>query len=106
MIKHKLESKTNTILQVPDDQRPSYAYEFTSSQFEQNTAGELAVKTVNLDRDAPNQPVLIVQVSVTQFLAICYNHIWVFMGSEEHMTVCLTVNEFLPQIIAPTFEKT
>ena len=47
---------------VPSEQRPSYVYEFTSSQFEQNPAGELIVKTPNLDRDAPNQPVLMVQV--------------------------------------------
>ena len=66
-------------------------YEFTSSQFEQNAAGELAIKTVNLDRDAPNQPVLIVQVGLTQFLAICvfsniYDHIWLFMGRGEHIS--------------------
>ena len=47
---------------VPQDQRPEYIYEFTSAQFERNDDGELVVKTTDLDRDAPNQPVLMVQV--------------------------------------------
>ena len=52
------------------EQRPAYLYEFTSSQFEKNSLDELVVKSPDLDRDAPSQPMLIVQVSSdTKFLA-------------------------------------
>ena len=50
-------------LQVPVEQRPKYLYEFTSSQFEKNPEDQLVVKSAQLDRDPPNQPMLIVQVS-------------------------------------------
>jgi len=43
-------------------QKPSYIYEFTSSQFDRNAASELIVVDGSLDRDAPSQPMLIVQV--------------------------------------------
>ena len=56
--------------QLPVEQRPSYLYEFTSSQFEKNSLSELVVASPDLDRDAPSQPMLIVQVSSdTKFLA-------------------------------------
>ena len=44
---------------------PSYRYEFTSSQFRRNTEAQLVVADSGLDRDAPSQPTLIVQVSST-----------------------------------------
>jgi len=47
---------------VSNGQKPSYIYEFTSSQFDRNADSELIVKDGNLDRDAPSQPMLIVQV--------------------------------------------
>ena len=50
-------------LQVSVEQRPKYLYEFTSSQFEKNPEDQLVVKSAQLDRDPPNQPMLIVQVS-------------------------------------------
>ena len=50
--------------QVSNGQKPSYIYEFTSSQFDRNADSELIVKDGSLDRDAPSQPMLIVQVRV------------------------------------------
>jgi len=47
---------------VSDGQKPSYIYEFTSSQFDRNVDSQLIVKDGSLDRDAPSQPMLIVQV--------------------------------------------
>ena len=50
-------------MKVSEEQRPKYLYEFTSSQFEKNPEDQLVVKSPELDRDPPNQPMLIVQVS-------------------------------------------
>ena len=50
--------------QVSEGQKPPYIYEFTSSQFDRNTDSELIAKDGSLDRDAPSQPMLIVQVRV------------------------------------------
>jgi len=47
---------------VSEGQKPPYIYEFTSSQFDQNADSELIAKDGSLDRDAPSQPMLIVQV--------------------------------------------
>ena len=50
------------MLQVPESERPVYDFEFTSGMFELNSDRQLVVKTDNLDRDSPNQPVLTLQV--------------------------------------------
>ena len=47
---------------VPESERPVYDFEFTSGMFELNSDRQLVVKTDNLDRDSPNQPVLTLQV--------------------------------------------
>ena len=43
---------------------PPYIYEFTSAEFGRNAEGQLQVTNGGLDRDPPNQPVLVVQVSI------------------------------------------
>ena len=50
------------MLQVPESERPVYDFEFTSGMFDLNSDRQLVVKTDNLDRDSPNQPVLTLQV--------------------------------------------
>ena len=51
-------------MQVPESERPIYDFEFTSSMFELNSGQQLVVRTENLDRDSPNQPVLTLQVTL------------------------------------------
>ena len=51
------------IFQVTGAPVPSYFYEFTSAEFGRNAEGQLEVTNGGLDRDPPNQPVLVVQVS-------------------------------------------
>ena len=50
------------MLQVPESERPVYDFEFTSGMFDLNSDRQLVVRTDNLDRDSPNQPVLTLQV--------------------------------------------
>ena len=50
------------ISQVTGAPVPSYIYEFTSAEFGRNAEGQLEVTNGGLDRDPPNQPVLVVQV--------------------------------------------
>ena len=42
---------------------PSYIYELTSAEFGRNDKSQLVVSRGGLDRDPPNQPMLVVQVS-------------------------------------------
>ena len=51
-----------SISQVTGAPVPSYIYEFTSAEFGRNAEGQLEVTNGGLDRDPPNQPVLVVQV--------------------------------------------
>lgn len=51
-------------MQVPESERPDYDFEFTSAMFELNSDRQLVVRTDNLDRDRPNQPVLTLQVRI------------------------------------------
>ena len=54
------------IFQVTGAPVPPYIYEFTSAEFGRNAEGQLQVTNGGLDRDPPNQPVLVVQVSISR----------------------------------------
>ena len=50
---------------------PSYIYELTSAEFERNDESQLVVSRGGLDRDPPNQPMLVVQVSWREIISVC-----------------------------------
>ena len=52
---------------IAQAQEGNYIFEFTTSQFTRNPENILVVNEPNIDRDPPNQNVLIVQVNILKF---------------------------------------
>jgi hypothetical protein len=72
----------NFLLQGPEDPKPSYSFEMTTSFFTIDNNGYLIVNVENLDRDPPSPGTFRFQVLVTQhsscyIITLTYAKVWV-----------------------------